>query len=143
MLRRVQRHSAATIALFVAGCMTSRGRPSCDPSPTPSRSTISWAPVAPNSSSEPRGRVVDTRTGAPLRDASISIDAGRFTLASDSLGEFRIPQLAPGMHQLRIRRIAYAEARDSVKAGMGGLRLLVALAPELGIVDFICIVPAR
>jgi hypothetical protein len=96
-----------------------------------------------NASMEPRGRVVDTRTGAPLRDASIAVDGGRLTLRSDSLGEFRIPQLAPGMHQFRIRRVGYAEARDSVKAAMGGLHILVALAPELGIVDFICVMPSR
>jgi hypothetical protein len=30
-----------------------------------------------------------------------------------------------------------------VKYGMGGLRLFAALAPELGIVDFACTVPAR
>ena len=143
MFRHFRRYSAAPLAAAVVGCATLRSRSTCDPSVTPSHSTIAFGPAAPNASTEPRGRVVDTRTGAILRDASITVDGGRLSLVSDSLGEFRLPGLATGVHQFRVRRIGYAEVRDSVKAGMGGLGILVALAPELGIVDFICVVPAR
>jgi hypothetical protein len=47
------------------------------------------------------------------------------------------------MHLVRVQKPGYATARDSVKVGMGGLRLFAALAPHLGIVDFVCTSPSR
>ena len=114
-----------------------------DPSPSSTHSTLAWGPAPVDADAEPRGRVVDASTGAALREAYVSIEPGRHALLTDSLGEFRILGLAHGVYQIRVRRMRYVDARGSVKYGMGGLRPFAALAPQMGIIDFICKVPVH
>lgn len=124
--------------MLTAACFSSRRAQACDPAVTPSRSVLAWGPARGATTSEPLGRVIDVETGLPVRDALVSVDAGRHGAFTDSLGQFPIPRLSQGMHLVRVQKIGYATARDSVKVGMGGLRLFAALAPHLGIVDFVC-----
>ena len=61
---------------------------------------------------------------------------------ADSGGQFSLPTLRPGTNYFRVRRIGYQEASDSVKYGMGGLRLVAVLAP-VSLADYACVVPVR
>lgn len=143
MRRCDRRYTVVLIACATGGCVTTRPPAPCDPTVTPSRSTLAWSPALPNQPGAPSGRVIDASTGAPLGGALISVEPAHFALQSDSVGEFTLPGLSHATHHVRVRKIGYMEAQDSVKHGMGGLRLVAVLAPSLGLVDFACVVPVR
>ena len=53
------------------------------------------------------GRVLTDSSDEPISEAAVSIDNGRFSVSSDSLGRFRILALSLGTHSLLIRRLGF------------------------------------
>ncbi|HEV8509093.1 MAG TPA: carboxypeptidase-like regulatory domain-containing protein [Gemmatimonadales bacterium] len=56
-----------------------------------------------------RGRVLDSEMGNPLAGAAVRIGTDTTSIMTDSLGFFRVPELARGMIDIRIRLIGYEE----------------------------------
>lgn len=134
--------SALCVPVLASACATSRRVPPCYPGYTQSHSAIAWGP-AHEERDTPRGRVFDAGTGQPLEGAVVILDDERRTRETDRLGEFPLPYLDPGVHRIRVRKVGYADVQGSIEPGRGGLRILVALAPSLGLVNIVCTGPAR
>lgn len=79
------------------------------------------------------GSVVDQDSGLPVSGALLVLlgPGGRFEMASDSLGVFRFPSLAPGNYALRVRHLAYGELVSAVDvAADEEFRLQVTISPR-------------
>ena len=59
------------------------------------------------------GRVTDASSGAPIADAQVRVIGTTTGVMTRMDGSYRLA-LAPGRHELRVSRIGYAAARDSV-----------------------------
>jgi iron complex outermembrane receptor protein len=60
------------------------------------------------------GRVTDASSGAPVADAQVRVIGSTTGVMTRTDGTYRLA-LAPGSYQLRVSRIGYAAARDSVR----------------------------
>lgn len=78
------------------------------------------------------GRVTEQTTGVPVGGAIVELDRGVYGAVTDANGEFRIAEVRPGVHRLRVRAIGYRTvARDSVLVTSGeAVRLEIALAHQ-------------
>ncbi|ADO68347.1 TonB-dependent receptor [Stigmatella aurantiaca] len=91
------------------------------------------------------GKIVDSATGAPLADAVITATSpnlqGEQVVLSDASGEYRIPQLPPGLYTLRFERDAFQPfVRDGIALRLdSSLRVNVELLPD-GFVEEIAVV---
>jgi hypothetical protein len=75
-----------------------------------------------------RGRVIDARTGMPMKAAAITVDDGVKSAQSDDDGRFEIGGLTPGVHRLSVSFIGYALAKREFRVEPGAaLDLTVAL----------------
>jgi iron complex outermembrane receptor protein len=66
------------------------------------------------------GRVGDS-AGAPVVGAIVSLDATPLSITTDAAGAFRFRALAPGVYRLRVRRLGYEEAIESLTVPPGGV----------------------
>ncbi len=78
------------------------------------------------------GRVTDARSGRPIAGALVEVDRGQYGAVADADGAFRVHEVRPGVHRLRVRAVGYRPLdRDSlVVTGGRTLLLAVTLAPE-------------
>ena len=60
------------------------------------------------------GRVTDASSGAPVADAQVRVIGSTTGVMTRADGTYRLV-LAPGSYQMRVSRIGYAAARDSVR----------------------------
>ena len=60
------------------------------------------------------GRVTDASSGAPVADAQVRVIGSTTGVMTRTDGTYRVV-LAPGRYELRVSRIGYAAARDSVR----------------------------
>jgi hypothetical protein len=67
-----------------------------------------------------RGRVVDSETGIPIKDAHVSIRKGT-PIDTDSLGQFEVKDLAAGDAQIVIQLIGYMPGTFRIKILDSGL----------------------
>jgi hypothetical protein len=93
--------------------------------------------AAPASAQQIRGRVVESGSGSPVRDATITGEAlaspRSVNVVTDSAGRFALPLPFSGVWRLRIEHIAYAAvAADSIAVAPGEqLEVEVTLAPDV------------
>jgi hypothetical protein len=80
-----------------------------------------------------RGHVMDATTGKPLAGARVQFEPGHRAVTTDSLGSFPLLALQPGRYDVRVVRIGYQSARDSVNydVGMSCLRVTLTTSPGL------------
>lgn len=76
------------------------------------------------------GRVSEQNTDVPISGAIVELDRGLFGAVTDANGEFRIAEVRPGRHRVRVRAVAYRSVeRDSVAVASGQtVTLHIALA---------------
>jgi iron complex outermembrane receptor protein len=72
------------------------------------------APAAAQIMGTVTGRVTDASSGAPVPDAQVRVIGSTTGVMTRTDGTYRLV-LAPGSYQLRVSRIGYAAARDSVR----------------------------
>lgn len=116
-----------------AGCNRYEYRETCAPWPRAAVSAIAWGQAdLPQGTID--GRVIDVHTRT-LLGAQIALDpGGRRVPAGEGL--FRVDSLAEGEYTLYVRRIGYAQARQSITvAGQKGVSILVVMAPDMMILD--------
>lgn len=81
------------------------------------------------------GRVLDTRSRAPIQGARVFITGLRDTLTSDAAGRFAADSLAPGAHVLEVRAIGYEAARWTLELLAGPLAIAIELESRLPLLD--------
>ena len=64
------------------------------------------------------GRVTDASSGTPIADAQVRVVGSTTGVMTRTDGSYRV-SLAPGSYELRVSRIGYAAARDSVRVETG------------------------
>jgi hypothetical protein len=79
------------------------------------------------------GEVTNQDTGQPLESAGVLLTPGDHRAGTDSLGAFRIDRIPEGRYQVLIRRIGFAQYKDSLSIDARvGTRLHVPLVPAYG-----------
>jgi iron complex outermembrane receptor protein len=76
------------------------------------------APIAAQTLGTVTGRVTDASSGTPIADAHVRVVGTTIGVMTRSDGTYRVV-LEPGSYELRVARIGYAAARDSVRVDAG------------------------
>ncbi|MDQ4079846.1 MAG: TonB-dependent receptor, partial [Gemmatimonadota bacterium] len=79
---------------------------------------VTAAPAAAQTMGTVTGRVSDASSGTPVADAQVRIVGTTIGVMTRSDGTYRVV-LEPGSYELRVSRIGYAAARDSVRVDAG------------------------
>lgn len=76
------------------------------------------------------GQVIDAVGKRPVSLAEIVVD-GKSSVFADTAGNFRVAQISPGQHQLRVRRVGYRFVDRTIQIPPSGpaAPLLIALEP--------------
>ncbi len=64
------------------------------------------------------GQVIDAKTGKPIPGASVSF-AGQRSIVTDQSGRFTINNLAPGVYQLNVGKVGFAQSQATVSVRAG------------------------
>ena len=67
-----------------------------------------------------RGRVTDAGTGRPLAAVQVTVTGRAMGAVTNSAGDYSIPTVPPGTHELSARRIGYARSGRTVTVALGG-----------------------
>src|SRR5260370_29836220 len=67
------------------------------------------------------GVVLTDSTKQPIENAEVSLPILSKTALTDEKGEFRIDGIAPGVQQIRIRRLGYGEFNGHVNVTQGAI----------------------
>ena len=123
------RLSLVALAGLLCGCGPRRG----------GRLEIADAiPLAPHDSLPAgtlRGRVVADRPGYPAGGAQVEVlDAGA-AVTADSLGNFELRHLVPGVHRLRARRVGLRAIEGDIAMPAAGTLVRITLAVPLWCFD--------
>lgn len=86
--------------------------------------------ASPDSAATLTGKVVSAVTGGPLANARVVHAGSGFGAITDSLGDFRIPTLPPGLDTLEVSLIGYAEAETPLKLEPGVTTRVVFMLSE-------------
>lgn len=116
-----------------AGCNRYEYRETCGPTPPTPASAIAWeqADLPPGTID---GRIIDVQTGTQLPSNVTLQPGGRSWMAVDGL--FRVDSLAEGEYTLRVRRIGYSQASQSITLDAHkGVSVLVVMAADRMILD--------
>jgi hypothetical protein len=93
---------------------------------------LSLSLAVPAAAQQLRGQVTDATTGQPVADAHVVLTGGAFddvTTLSNRSGHFGLNAPAPGVYELRVRRLGYAEAVIELILGRAeGVRVEVRLS---------------
>ncbi len=76
------------------------------------------------------GRVLDARTGEPVPDARVRVQAPPMETATSRRGEFRFGDLAPGSCELEASRVGYQPERRTVSVDSSGATVEFRLEPR-------------
>lgn len=132
MRARVLCGSVALLATLT-GCNRYEYRELCAPWPRTGASGIGWvlADLPPGTI---EGRVIDVHS-QPLPASQIALEpGGRHWMPEDGL--FRADSLPEGEYTLRVRRIGYSPASQTITLSGGkGASVLVVMAPDMIILD--------
>lgn len=117
----------------LTGCSRYEYRELCEPWPRTGVSGIGWVQAdLPAGTIE--GRVIDVQS-QPLPASQIALEPGsRYWMPEDGL--FRADSLPEGEYTLRVRRIGYSLASQSITLSGGkGVSVLIVMAPDMMILD--------
>lgn len=67
------------------------------------------------------GRVIDAENGDGLSEAEVYLDGFGDAMATDRRGRFRLNDVPPGSHLIRVERLGYQARADSIQVGPGEL----------------------
>jgi hypothetical protein len=125
----IQVRSASTaLGLLLSGLAACHHLPASHPCGItgPPRSAIASEPTA---SGGIYGRVLEVASGQPAVDAAVILDPGHHVAAVDHDGAFRFPAMHHGVYLVRVLRVSWLAAHDTVTYVGGGLALVAMLAP--------------
>lgn len=91
---------------------------------------VAGQPVPVDSAATLAGTVVSAVSGAPLRDAQVVHVGSRLGAITDSVGNFRIPGLPPGLDTVQVSLIGYAEASTPLRLEAGATTRAVFMLAE-------------
>ena len=115
----------ATIAVVIAFTASCAIKPtSHDSAPTAATDWLAQQPVV---CGEVRGRVLDSRNGAPMANVYVAIDSSSHAVATDTLGQFRFKISPVDSNALSLTRAITLRVRQ-----IGMLELRFYLPPNLG-----------
>jgi len=106
------------------------------------------AGTAPGAAQEPpgvdvTGRVVERGSEAPVGQAMVSLEALDWGVFADEDGGFRIEDVRPGTHTLRVERLGYRSRSVEIRVAGGGVHRTVRLEPRPVALDGIRVVTDR
>ena len=80
----------------------------------------------------PHGKVVDSRTGEPIAKATVSIRERKIETRTNDNGEFELTEVAPGEIEVYVTTVGYSLVRKKIEVAAGTpVELEILLGPEI------------
>ena len=137
MSTRVVSPRLATLAVASLAAAATAGAVALPPSALAAQVTGAQAPQG---GGVVTGRVTESGSGRPVGEAQIAVVGTRLGAVTDANGNFRIANVPTGTQTLRVRRIGYALATQSVTVNAGGpTEVAFTLAPAATELDRIVV----